>query len=75
MGDGERSGQRVLAMGDEQGSSDNEVVVERQKLEKRTTSGNPSLGELSLKRIVGKEPGSWNGSQKGWASNNVRIWG
>lgn len=33
------------------------------------------LGDL-LKRLANNEqPGSWNGNQRGWASNNVRIWG
>jgi hypothetical protein len=55
--------------------ADNDQELARQQF-KRTASGRQSLlGDLLLKRLAGKDTGTWNGSQKGWASNNVRIWG
>lgn len=47
------------------------------QLFKRAANHQLLLGELLLKRLAaGKDQlGAWNGSQKGWASNNVRIWG
>ena len=76
--------QRALAavedeIATEEGFRTRPPAVERrnQDSSKRSVLGRQTaLGQLFLKRIAGKDlGGSWNGSQKGWASNNVRIWG